>query len=124
MNSFMSIDRKLHFQTQYGSRREFLERAGGGFGLLALFAMMERDRMFGATPVGAVADPLAPKPPHFPAKAKSVIYLFMHGGPSHLDTFDPKPLLEKLDGQKLPESFRTLGLQFPNAHDGPLLPPQ
>src|ERR1041385_6183259 len=110
MISSMSINPKpLHTQMHYSSRREFLERAGGGFGLLALFAMMEQHRLFGD--VAGAADPLAPKPPHFPAKAKSVIYLFMHGGPSHLDTFDPKPLLEKLDGQKLPESFRNLRLQ-------------
>jgi hypothetical protein len=116
----MSIDPKSpHFPTRCHSRREFLEQAGGGFGLLALFAMMEQDRLFGD--VTGAADPLAPKPPHFPAKAKSVIYLFMHGGPSHLDTFDPKPLLEKLDGQKLPESFRNLRLQFTNAADAPLL---
>src|ERR1700742_757654 len=118
MSSFMSIDPKpLHTQRYYSSRREFLERAGGGFGLLALFGMMEQDRLLGATPV----DPLAPKTPHFPAKAKSVIYLFMHGGPSHLDTFDPKPLLEKLDGQKLPPSMQNIRLQFTNAAEAPLL---
>ena len=47
-------------------------------------------------------DPLAPKPPHFPAKAKRVIFLFMHGGPSHLDTFDPKPRLTRDHGKPLP----------------------
>jgi hypothetical protein len=108
-----------HFRTRYSSRREFLERAGGGFGLLALFAMMEQDRLLGAT-TGA-SDPLAPKTPHFPAKAKSIIYLFMHGGPSHIDTFDPKPALEKLDGQKLPPSLRNIRLQFTDAADAPLL---
>jgi hypothetical protein len=116
----MSIDPEpRHFRTHYSSRREFLERAGSGFGLLALFAMMEQDRLLGATPESA--DPLAPKSPHFPAKAKSVIYLFMHGGPSHIDTFDPKPVLEKLDGQKLPASMRNIRLQFTDAADSPLL---
>jgi hypothetical protein len=120
MSLFMSINPKQpHYQTSYSSRREFLERAGGGFGLLALFGMMEQDRLLGAT-AGAV-DPLAPKPPHFPAKAKSVIYLFMHGGPSQLDTFDPKPLLEKLDGKKLPPSLQGVHLQFTNAAEAPLL---
>jgi hypothetical protein len=116
----MSIDSEpRHFRTRYSSRREFLERAGGGFGLLALFGMMEQDRLLGATT--ETADPLAPKAPHFPAKAKSVIYLFMHGGPSHIDTFDPKPALEKLDGQKLPPSLRNIRLQFTDAADAPLL---
>ncbi|HEY3840531.1 MAG TPA: DUF1501 domain-containing protein, partial [Bryobacteraceae bacterium] len=64
---------------------------------------------------------LAPKPPHFPAKAKQIIYLFMHGGPSHIDTFDPKPALVKLDGQKLPPSLQNIRLQFTNAADAPLL---
>jgi hypothetical protein len=121
----MSIDpkqlidpKRLHRQTQYSSRREFLERAGGGFGMLALFAMMEQDRLLGAA---LPSDPLAPKAQHFPAKAKSVIYLFMHGGPSHIDTFDPKPLLEKLDGQKLPPSLQNVRLQFTNAAEAPLL---
>src|SRR5213593_2763096 len=56
-------------------------------------------------------NPIAAKPPHVPAKAKSVIFLFMQGGPSHIDTFDPKPLLAKLDGQSLPASA-TAGLQL------------
>src|SRR5439155_26473703 len=50
-------------------------------------------------------NPLAPRSPHLPARAKSVIWLFMEGGPSHLDLFDPKPALEKLAGQPMPESF-------------------
>src|SRR5207245_7034650 len=67
--------------------------------------------------------PLAPKPPHFPATARSVIFLFMTGGPSHLETFDPKPLLRKLDGQPLPSSFDPdgLSLQFMKATDGKLM---
>lgn len=69
------------------SRREWLCRAANGFGGLALLEMMAR----GAT-----------KQPHYPAKAKSVIFLFMDGGPSQMDTFDPKPRLNKENGQKLP----------------------
>lgn len=107
-----------HVQTSFHSRREFLEKAGGGFGLVALLGMMEQDGLLAAT---TLADPLAPKTPPLPAKAKSVIYLFMHGGPSHIDTFDPKPLLEKLDGQKLPPSLQNIRLQFTNAADAPLL---
>ena len=85
------------------SRREALRLAGGGFGALAL-AWMLHDEQVRADDRGG-GDPLAPRPPHFPAKAKRVISLFMHGGPSHLETFDPKPDLQRLHGQPLPESF-------------------
>jgi hypothetical protein len=78
-------------------RRAFLERTGSGFGMLALSSLMGRSMARAAT-MGAFTNPLAAKPQHFPAKAKSVIYLFMHGGPSHVDTFDPKPALTKYDG--------------------------
>src|SRR5215813_4067769 len=99
MNSCMSIKPDpRHVQTSFHSRREFLEKAGGGFGLLALLAMMEDDRLLAAT---TATDPLAPKTPPLPAKAKSVIYLFMHGGASHVDTFDPKPELTRRTGQPL-----------------------
>jgi uncharacterized protein (DUF1501 family) len=114
----MSIE---HYARPYASRREFLTKAGGGFGMLALCALMQQEKLLGAT---IAANPLAPKQPHFPAKAKHVIYLFMHGGPSHLDTFDPKPLLEKLNGQKLPPSLQNLRLQFTDAADAPLLASQ
>src|SRR5438132_1221805 len=86
------------------SRREFLLRAGGGFGALALAYFLNRDGVLPAAEAPA-AGPLAVKPPQFPARARSVIFLFMEGGPSHLDTFDPKPELTRLNGQKLPPSF-------------------
>jgi hypothetical protein len=84
------------------SRREFLLRSGGGFGALALTYLLGLDRVRAAP---AIANPLAPKPPQFPARAKRVIFLFMEGGPSHLDTFDYKPKLNELAGQPLPASF-------------------
>jgi hypothetical protein len=84
------------------SRRGFLREAGGGFGALAAAWMLEQDRARGAE---KALDPLAPRPPHFAPKAQRVIYLFMHGGPSHLETFDPKPDLQRLAGQPLPASF-------------------
>jgi Protein of unknown function (DUF1501) len=95
------------------SRRDFLYRAGGGFGALALWSLLSRDAsslLRAATPDAALANPialnpLAAKAPQFPAKAKSVIWCFMDGGPSHLDLFDPKPTLTKLAGQPLPASF-------------------
>src|ERR1700716_3676843 len=82
------------------SRRDFLANAGGGLGAIALRAMQAEKA--GAAPV---TDSLRAKAPHFKATAKSVIFLFMEGGPSHIDTFDPKPALEKLAGQPMPESF-------------------
>src|SRR5437763_7327504 len=99
------------------SRREFLTRSSLGFGTLALADLLRRDAR------GAAADPLGQKSPHFAAKAKHVIFLFMQGGASHLDTFDPKPTLKKLDGQPLPASFnsRGLDLQFMKATGGKLM---
>jgi hypothetical protein len=82
------------------SRRHFLQNAGMGIGWLAALDLLQR--------TGVAADrvnPLAPKEPHFPATAKNVISLFMQGGPSQVDTYDPKPLLAKLHGQHPPESF-------------------
>ncbi|MCA9071314.1 MAG: DUF1501 domain-containing protein, partial [Planctomycetaceae bacterium] len=78
------------------SRREFLETSGLGFGALALSWMLEQDA--GAAKSGVLA--------HFLPRAKSVIWCFMEGGPSHLDLVDPKPLLDKLHGQPLPASFK------------------
>lgn len=85
------------------SRRDFLKTAGGGFGAVALAAMMSgNQQLLGAT--GGL-NPVAAKIPHGVGRAKNVIWLFMEGGPSHLDLFDPKPLLDKLAGQSLPPSF-------------------
>ncbi len=74
------------------SRREFLKVAGCGFGLLGLADLLARDAR-----AAAPAGPLAPRPGHLPAKAKRCIFLFMTGGPSQMDLFDPKPLLNRLD---------------------------
>src|SRR5437870_1117047 len=85
------------------TRRDFLCRSGMGFASLGLARLMSSQGMLDAAP-GASVSPLLPKKPHFPAKAKRVIHLFMNGGPSHVDTFDPKPLLEKYAGKPLPRS--------------------
>src|ERR1700682_3464234 len=81
------------------SRREFLWQVGGGFAGLALIDLLSRDGFF-APPAEAAtgASMMAPRPPHFPAKAKHVVFLFMNGAPSHLDTFDYKPALTKFNG--------------------------
>ena len=86
----------------FPSRRELLQTAGCCFGAIALTALL-RDE--GLLAEDGAADPLAPKKPHFEPKAKRVIFLFMSGGPSHVDTFDPKPELTRLHGQPLPASF-------------------
>src|SRR5579871_1254764 len=89
----------------YPSRREFLRRTGSGFGLLALLGLLESQSLrsaSGSPEAGArLAHPMAPRPGHFPARATSVIWLFMNGGPSQVDTWDYKPDLEKHDGQEL-----------------------
>src|SRR5262245_36759519 len=77
----------------FPSRRHFLRRAGNGFGLLALAGLLENQGLLGAAEMPV--NPLAPRKAHFAAKAKSVIWLFMNGGPSHVDTWDYKPELEK-----------------------------
>ena len=82
------------------SRRSLLRRAAIGFGALGLEALLaEQDGLGGAS---RLDNPIAPKQPHFAPKAKNVIFLFMHGGPSHIDTFDPKPRLQADEGKPLP----------------------
>jgi hypothetical protein len=114
------------------TRRELLGRMGNGFAMLGLAGVMGRDALVGdaqaatsaakAAAAGgkakaevgaasalanALANPLAPRAPHFPAKAKRVIFLFMNGGPSHVDTFDPKPALDRYAGKAIPLDLRT-----------------
>lgn len=86
------------------TRRDFLHTIGGGFTSLALAGLLEKDGFFSSQLVAADGktpwkSPLEPKQPHFPGKAKHVIFLFMYGGPSHVDTFDHKPKLYPLDGK-------------------------
>ena len=89
------------------SRREFLQKSGFGFGALAFSYLLGLDGGTGRAENIKLdpRNPLAPRQPHHKARAKSVIWLFMEGGPSHLDLFDPKPALDKLAGQPMPESF-------------------
>ncbi len=99
------------------SRRQFLHQAGGGIGTLALEWLLHQEKARGAS---LTDGPLTPRLPHFPPRAESVIYLFMHGGPSHLETFDPKPDLQRLAGQPLPASFGAVATRRKVAHN-PLL---
>lgn len=82
------------------SRRDFLQSAGGGFGMIALASMLAEQGLLAQT-----RNPLAARQPHHDATAQRVIFLFMSGGPSHLELFDPKPDLQRLHGTPLPESF-------------------
>jgi hypothetical protein len=111
--------RAMHY-AQVQSRRDFLSRAGGGFGALALHSLLvadgvipsraladepaTTDRGARANPAAKPLNPLASRAGHFNATAKSVIFLFMDGAPSHLDTFDHKPLVNDYAGKPLPES--------------------
>jgi hypothetical protein len=94
------------------TRRTMLQRAAAGFGYLALQGLLGREQA-----QGAVDNPVAPKPPLFPARAKRIVFMFMKGGPSHVDTFDPKPLLQRDSGKPYP--FAQPRVQF--AQTGKLL---
>src|SRR4051812_25452893 len=87
------------------TRRDFLATSACGLGTLALASLLGRDRLLAAdqTP-SAVADSLAAHLPHFAPKAKNCIFIFLEGGPSQMDLFDPKPALNQYDGQPLPDS--------------------
>jgi hypothetical protein len=84
------------------TRRELLQRCGMGFGAMALGGMLAETTAARADGQGLGVNPLLPRAPQFPGKAKHVIHLFMNGGPSQVDTFDPKPQLSKYNGQTLP----------------------
>jgi len=99
------------------SRRRFLLQAGGGAGAIALAAMTSPVQVAAGT-----SNPLAPRSTHFKPRAKRVIWLFMHGGPSHVDLLDPKPDLLKYAGQPVPESFGPVMTRRDVARN-PLLPP-
>jgi len=104
----------------YASRREFLARAGAGFGTVALAGLLGQERLLGQAPMApAPANPMAPRPGHFEGKAKSVIWLFINGGPSQVDTWDYKPELARRDGQELAGFDRNTG--FFRDQVGPLM---
>lgn len=100
------------------SRRDWLTRAGGGFGTIALSSLLNQDTL------AANSNSTQPAQPHFAPRAKAAISLFMQGGPSQVDTLDEKPELRRLNGQPLPASFKADGLQlqFMSASGGTLMP--
>lgn len=100
------------------TRRSMLQNAGFGFGLIALQAMLSQSNLYG---MQDLVNGARGKRGHHAAKAKSIIFLFMEGGPSHIDLFDPKPQLEKLAGQPLPASFKPIITPM-GEYNAPLMP--
>src|SRR5438874_1866719 len=122
----IGVETMPHHQTRledlFLPRRDLLRRSGMGFASLGLASLMAAEGLLAPEAKAATGsvNPLAPRQPHFPAKAKRVIHLFMNGGPSHVDTFDPKPALAKYAGQKLPSgnlrTERKTGAAFPSPY--------
>ena len=107
------MNRRLAHNWEVRTRREFFTQAGSGLAGISLASLLAQDSAWAAKAV----DPMAPKTPHHAPKAKSVIWLFMEGGPSHIDLFDPKPKLNELHGQPMPESFGRPITAFGTAHN-------
>src|SRR4030095_5799606 len=102
---------------KFTNRRDFLKKAGAGFGLLALAELLQGDGLLGAETsfeLPSTLNPMAPRPPHYSPKAKSIIWLFMEGAPSSVDLFDPKAELTKRDGQRI-------DIDVFNGNPGPLM---
>jgi hypothetical protein len=107
----------MNDQDRILNRRQMLTRCGMGMGAVALTSLLDSTGQLAAAPAGDPAGPLAPKKPPFPAKAKRIVHLFMNGGASHVDTFDPKPALAKFAGKPIPITLKTerrTGAAFPS----------
>jgi hypothetical protein len=115
MNQTPNYNPLEHLPILCSSRREFLEKTGMGYGAMCLASIFGVTALDGSSAYAAVGakgkSPLEPKQPHFPVKAKHVIHIFASGGPSHVDTWDPKPMLEKYSDQTIPGSN---GIAFPS----------
>jgi hypothetical protein len=98
----------------FANRREFLKKAGAGFGLIALGNLLHDQRLLASEDGGRSLNPMAPQQPQYSPKAKSIIWLFMEGAPSSVDLFDPKPELTKRDGQRI-------SIDVFNGNPGPLM---
>ena len=99
------------------TRREMLSRSGMGMGAVALTSLLGDSSHLQAAPAIGTENPLAAKKPPLPAKAKRILHLFMNGGASHVDTFDPKPSLAKFAGKPIPITLKTerrTGAAFPS----------
>ena len=103
MKTTSNLDEQIRLEcAKMVSRRWFLQQCGVGLGSIALASLLGAEKASGAAAKPAPVNPLAPRRPHFPGKAKRVIYLFMGGAPSQLDLFDYKPTLRKYNGQPVP----------------------
>src|SRR5579859_3717005 len=108
IDTVMSSDNKYirehsaRLEDLFVSRRQFLQRAGMGFGMLGLAALLGEELLGGASAQAEEEATLTPRNRPLPAKAKHVIHIFAQGAPSHVDTWDPKPALTQYDGQSLP----------------------
>jgi hypothetical protein len=115
MNPIPNYNPLEHVPFLCSSRREFLERTGMGYGAMCLASIFGATALSGSNAEGAVTakgkSPLEPKQPHYPVKARHVIHIFASGGPSHVDTWDPKPMLEQYADQPVPGAN---GLAFPS----------
>src|SRR5215217_126018 len=118
MSSFMLHNSQPRVKTR--SRRDVLFRAGQGIGGLALASLLNQDGLLaaGCENVPGVTSPFSPKQPHFKPRAKNVISLFMCGGVSAIDTFDPKPTLDRYHGQPLPGER---DIQVQQGYPGPIM---
>jgi hypothetical protein len=112
-------EHELRLEDRFLTRRGFLSRCGMGMGALGLASLMDAAGLLipAARAESSLLSPLAPRLPQFPGKAKQVIHLFMAGGPSHVDTFDPKPALAKYAGKSLKDVDKSVtrpGAAFPS----------
>ncbi|HWC00970.1 MAG TPA: DUF1501 domain-containing protein [Bryobacteraceae bacterium] len=106
----------MNWKNRFLTRREMLQQSGMGMGAVALTALLGKTGHLQAAPTGGAINPMAPKAAPLPAKAKRVVHLFMNGGPSHVDTFDPKPSLTRYGGKPIPITLKTerrTGAAFP-----------
>src|SRR2546429_8321986 len=107
----------MKFENKVFTRRELLQRTGMGMGAVALAGLFGEAGALGADVSTVSVNPLAPKKPPLPARAKRVLHLFMNGGASHVDTFDPKASLAKFGGKPIPITLKTerrTGAAFPS----------
>src|SRR5215471_10715730 len=95
---------RFRWEDRLLTRRQMLGRMGNGFAALGLAGLLAQEAQAETAGAPHLVLPMTPKPAPMPAKAKRVIFLFMNGGPSHVDTFDPKPMLTRHHGQPLPYS--------------------
>jgi len=123
MNGMNRPDHRPRLEDRFLTRREFLGRCGLGFGMVSLATLLA-PQLAGQAVAANLAtgdSPLAPRAPHFPPRAKRVLHIFANGGPSHVDTFDPKPALTRLHGKALPmdnpQTERRTGAAFRSPYE-------